>query len=92
MTDLVKIALTNDELANQVVRTVTRQLLGGIQVEIHFANGFGASVINHTMSYGVELAVLDHGMLTYDTPITDDVIGFLDAETLRETLLAIAAL
>ena len=43
-----------------------------------FHNGYGASVIHHSMSYGVELAVLggiDTVGICYDTPITSDVVG-----------------
>jgi len=48
-----------------------------------FDNGYGASVICNQGSYGntdglFELAVLDkNGNLCYDTPITDDVEGYL---------------
>lgn len=46
-----------------------------------FPNGYGASVVNHWGSRGVELAVLygdkDNWALVYDTPITDDVINYI---------------
>ena len=60
-----------------------------------FPNGYGASIINisnesgHQLSYTdnenqYELAVLigdiDEYEISYDTPITDDVIGYLDME------------
>ena len=63
-----------------------------------FTNGYGASVIRHTFSYGYEngqweLAVTDHGQgLIYSTPITDDVIGRLDDKAVALTLDAIARL
>ena len=57
--------------------------LGGVQAVITFENGYGASVVKTPYSYGgdrglYELAVLGtDGHLTYDTPITSDVIGYL---------------
>jgi hypothetical protein len=57
--------------------------MGGVMSRITFENGYGASVVKTPHSYGgdrglYELAVLDSdGKLTYDTPITDDVIGYL---------------
>jgi hypothetical protein len=61
-----------------------------------FDNGYGASVIDH--GYGsqeglFELAVLDsEDRITYSTPITSDVLGWLTPGDVRETLAAIAAL
>ena len=60
----------------------TRLHLGGVQLIFGFGNGFGASVVMHSGSYGGnkglwELAVLNKGGLTYDTDITSDVIGRL---------------
>lgn len=55
----------------------------GVQARIQFDNGYGASVVKTPYSYGgdrglYELAVLDNdGHLTYDTPVTNDVIGYL---------------
>ena len=57
--------------------------LGGVQAVITFDNGYGASVVCTPHTYGgdrglYELAVLGKdGHLTYDTPITSDVIGYL---------------
>ena len=57
-----------------------------------FDNGFGASVVKHSGSYGsdkglYEIAVLDSdGDLCYSTPITDDVIGHATEDKVLDTL------
>lgn len=54
--------------------------LGGLRAEWKFDNGYGASVITFG-GHGVELAVLDpSGDITYDTPVTDDIIGWIASE------------
>lgn len=56
-----------------------------------FDNGYGASVITGTIAYHndakpYELAVLHHGEFCYDTPITDDVIGYLTSDEVFDLL------
>jgi hypothetical protein len=57
--------------------------MGGVMSRIQFENGFGASVVKTDYTYGgdkglYELAVFGmDGHITYDTPITNDVIGYL---------------
>jgi hypothetical protein len=69
---------------------------GANQMVFRFPNGYGASVIHGTGTYGVELAVTkydgDHYELCYDTHVTNDVIGHLEQDSLIETLRAIQAL
>ncbi len=77
-------------------------VLGGWQWVFGFDNGFGASVVRHSQSYGgphglFELAILefddDGGWdLTYETQITDDVIGFLSEDDVEEILEKIETL
>lgn len=64
-------------------------------------NGYGASVVRGPYTYGgpeglFELAVIlfdgDEWELTYETPITSDVLGHLTLEEVAETLVQIAAL
>lgn len=69
--------------------------IGGVGGRIVFDNGYGASVVCHNYSYGgkqglYELAVLDKdGDLTYDTPITDNVMGNLTPEEVTDILIQI---
>ena len=64
----------------------------GKKSRIHFNNGFGVSVVSHTHSYGgrdglYEVAVLDKdGLLTYETPVTSDVIGYLSEEDVTDVM------
>ena len=71
--------------------------LGGARWETEFPNGYGASVIRNPYSYGgpegkYEVAVTHGGPLCYATPVTSDVIGWLDESAVAETLAAIEAL
>ena len=77
--------------------------LGGVQRLYRFGNGYGASVVCHRFSYGGEsglweLAVIKYQKdgerfsLTYDTPITDDVIGHLPESAVDALLGQIEAL
>ena len=75
----------------------------GIHYLFRFENHYGASIIKHRGSYGYnkdlwELAVIyfvrdsDDFMLDYDTEITDDVVGHLTDERVRELLKRIKEL
>jgi hypothetical protein len=72
--------------------------MGGVQAKIQFDNGFGASVVKTPFSYGgtrgqYELAVFGQdGDITYDTPITDDVLGYLSESAVTTALAKIQAL
>ena len=64
----------------------------GKKSRMHFDNGFGVSVVSHTHSYGgrdglYEVAVLDKDcVLTYETPVTNDVIGYLTEENVTDVM------
>jgi hypothetical protein len=71
--------------------------MGGIRAVHTFPNGFGVSVINASFSYGgdkglFEMAILFKDRLTYDTPLTDDVLGNLTEEEVSEYLAKVEAL
>lgn len=72
-----------------------KSMNNGVQKVYKFENGYGASVVRHDYSYGGrvgkwEIAVLefegDDWHLTYDTPITNDVLGHLSDEEVEMTL------
>lgn len=83
----------------------THPIGNGTQKLYRFDNGYGASVVQFTVggflgagSYGAaagqwELAVIkfegDGWHINYDTPITDDVLGFLTDAEVQETLARI---
>ncbi len=75
----------------------------GVQRIYRFPNNFGASVVRYHGSYGGdegqwELAVIKFSdnsnsfKLTYDTPITTDVLGWLSDAVVSELLDEIKAL
>jgi len=73
--------------------TVTAEIFGGTRHEFHFENNYGASVVCHKGSYGGadglwELAVIDleTDQITYDTPITNDEVGWLTPEEVNSYL------
>jgi hypothetical protein len=74
------------------------EFMSGKKSRIQFDNGYGASVVSHSFSYGgklglYEIAILDNeGDICYDTPITDDVIGHLTEEDVTEVLIKIQSL
>ena len=61
---------------------------------VAFSNGYAASVVSNQYSYGgnkglFEVAVMYDGEIVYDTPVTNDVIGFLDFKGVADTLVQI---
>lgn len=78
--------------------------IGGIQQLYRFENGYGASVVQSQYSYGGkdgqwELAVIkfkgagnDNWSITYETPITSDVLGYLDRKEVEAALEQISSL
>lgn len=70
----------------------------GVRATIQFDNGYGASIVKTPYTYGgndglYELAVLDNdGDLTYDTPITEDVMGYLSPTEISDIMKQIQKL
>ena len=71
---------------------LTDPFMSGVRSRMMFENGFGVSVVSHTYSYGgkdglFEVAVLDKdGDLTYNTPVTNDVIGYLNPDEVTDIM------
>lgn len=74
----------------------------GIRSKIFFENGYGVSVIRNAYSRGggmglYELAVLlrhedgDYS-LCYDTPISDDVLGWLSPQDVTDAMIKVQQL
>jgi len=73
----------------------------GIQSKHFFENGYGVSVVRFPGSYGFEedlyeVAILhgteDKWEITYDTPITNDVLGHRDEQDINIILEEVQAL
>lgn len=70
----------------------------GTQAKFQFDNGYGISVITGSSAYGdgdtpYEAAVLlSDGSLCYDTPVTEDVMGHLTADTVTDKMRQIQEL
>lgn len=60
------------------------------QILYKFPNNYGASVVSGPFTYGLELAVIyfsnKNWDIDYDTPITNDVLGHLNKESLKQAL------
>jgi hypothetical protein len=66
----------------------------GVHAIIEFNNGYGASIIKTPTTYGgasglYELAVLKDDDICYTTPITNDVLGWLNEQEINNILLDI---
>lgn len=67
------------------------------QANIYFENGYGISVITGNCAYTdekrpYEVGVLYQGMLTYNTHITDDVLGYQTEQDVENVMKQIQEL
>ena len=84
---MVNLGTRSEKFAEYVVEHGPREL--DEHTVYKFANGYGASVIHGIFTYGTELAVIKFNddecwKITFKTSITDDVIGFLNSDSLDE--------
>jgi hypothetical protein len=79
-------------------KILTDEFMQGKQSRIQFENGYGASVVSHTFSYGgksglYELAVLKDDEINYNNHIADgDVRGYLTEDAVTDLLIQIQKL
>lgn len=67
------------------------------QATMYFGNGYGISVLFGSMFYSngidtYEVGILKDGALCYDTPITNDVIGYVTADEVTDIMRKIQEL
>jgi hypothetical protein len=69
--------------------------LNGVRATIEFENGYGASVIRNSFSFGgaaglYELGVIKDNELHYDNPVSNgDVVGWLSQKDVSKLLIEI---
>jgi len=70
--------------------------LGGERAKVVFDNGYYASILRggpfYTSDGTYEVAVMDKNGPTYETPVTDDVLGYLSLDEMHTALNDIKAL
>ena len=89
--------MNNNYFGNEQYLTSAHTLMGGCVLRFTFPNGYTGSVVRHFGSYGGpqglwEIAVMYDGVIVYDTPITDDVLGWQTEEDVKQVLNQIRAL
>lgn len=69
----------------------------GVHARMNFENGYGVSVIQTRFSYGgdeglYEMAVLKGKDICDDTPVANDVLGYLTKEDVTEKMMLVQEL
>ena len=83
--------MNNNYFNNKQYLTSARSFMDGCALRFTFPNGYSGSVVRHFGSYGGpqglwEIAVMHGGELVYDTPITNDVLGWQTEEDVEQVL------
>jgi hypothetical protein len=73
----------------------------GIQYLHFFPNGYGVSIVRHNFSYGHERGLWEMAVMkgteekhdiTYDTPVTNDVMGYLNEDEVNDYVKQVSEL
>ena len=69
----------------------------GVQAVAEFPNGYSVSIVRGYGTYGAdrglyEGAVIHGARLVYDTPVTNDVVGYMDEAAVEKFLADVEAL
>lgn len=58
--------------------------------QCEFVNGYGLSIVNGSNAYcdskTYEVAILHNGKITYDTPLTNDVLAYQSKEDINKLI------
>lgn len=89
--------MNNNYFNNKQYLTSARTLPDGCALRFTFPNGYVGSVIRHSTSYGGpqglwEVAVIHGEKIVYDTPITDNVLGWQTDDDVEQVLKRIREL
>lgn len=96
MSDIVAPGYVADSVVNEVVSFDEGEIYGGTYARIFFKNGYGVSVIDHSFSHGLEMAVLkgtrDRWELNYKSEVTSDVLTYLTTSELFAAIKQVSEL
>ena len=89
--DLVFKPHPNAKYAYSLPYPLSKQYGNAKQAIFNFANEYGVSVILGECYYSngidtYEVAILKDGQITYDTPVTNNVIGYLKSSEVSEIM------
>lgn len=60
---------------------------GGWQTKYRFENGYGASVVNHNGSYGLELGIMWYDERNFPDEFPRDIVPYISSEERLDELL-----
>lgn len=95
--DLVFIPHPIAEEAKKLPLYLAKKYAESKQAKMEFKNGYGVSVLFGSMFYSngidtYEVGILKDGALCYNTPITNDVIGYITADEVTDIMRKIQEL